>query len=91
MLRRLLSIASALSLARLVAASDPFDHDDSSIASLSAIEPYTLNLSCAECAFSYSECSENVHPNSYLVRSKIITHMIYSILTSTVNHLLHKQ
>ncbi|KAL3447249.1 hypothetical protein BJX65DRAFT_99924 [Aspergillus insuetus] len=66
MLRRLFSTASALSLASLVAASDPFDHDDSSIASLSAIEPYTLNLSCAECAFSYSECSENVHPNSYL-------------------------
>ncbi|KAJ0414488.1 hypothetical protein BJY00DRAFT_295027 [Aspergillus carlsbadensis] len=66
MLRPLLSIASALSLASLVAASDPFDHDDSSIASLSAIEPYTLNLSCAECAFSYSDCSENVHPDSYL-------------------------
>ncbi|KAL5000010.1 hypothetical protein BDV10DRAFT_163771, partial [Aspergillus recurvatus] len=27
-----------------------------------ATEPYTLNLSCAECAFSYSECLENVHP-----------------------------
>ncbi|EAA62532.1 predicted protein [Aspergillus nidulans FGSC A4] len=27
-----------------------------------ASEPYTLNLSCAECAFSYSECLENVNP-----------------------------
>ncbi|KAL4735674.1 hypothetical protein BDV11DRAFT_195474 [Aspergillus similis] len=27
-----------------------------------ASEPYTLNLSCAECAFSYSECLENVQP-----------------------------
>ncbi|KAL5046627.1 hypothetical protein BDW71DRAFT_181534 [Aspergillus fruticulosus] len=25
-------------------------------------EPYTLNLSCAECAFSYSDCPENVPP-----------------------------
>ena len=32
-----------------------------------ASEPYTLNLSCAECAFSYSECLENVKP-AFLVR-----------------------
>ncbi|KAL2858569.1 hypothetical protein BJY01DRAFT_241899 [Aspergillus pseudoustus] len=66
MLRRLVSIASALSLGSigLVAATDAFSAD--SLPSLAAIEPYTLNISCTECAFSYSECSENVHPDSYL-------------------------
>ncbi|KAL6238401.1 hypothetical protein BDW75DRAFT_228030 [Aspergillus navahoensis] len=31
-----------------------------------ATEPYTLNLSCAECAFSYSDCLEIVRPLPFL-------------------------
>ncbi|KAL4972359.1 hypothetical protein BDW66DRAFT_144357, partial [Aspergillus desertorum] len=31
-----------------------------------ATEPYTLNLSCAACAFSYSDCLDNVHTPAFL-------------------------
>ncbi|KAL4908554.1 hypothetical protein BDW74DRAFT_147617 [Aspergillus multicolor] len=31
-----------------------------------ATEPYTLNLTCAECAFSYSDCLENAQPPAFL-------------------------
>ncbi|RDW65694.1 uncharacterized protein DSM5745_09433 [Aspergillus mulundensis] len=31
-----------------------------------ATEPYTITLTCAECAFSYSDCLENVQPPAFL-------------------------
>jgi hypothetical protein len=45
-----------------------------------ASEPYSLNLSCAECAFSYSECLENVQP-AFLVRLPSAFSCYFSLLS----------
>ncbi|KAL2816413.1 hypothetical protein BDW59DRAFT_9990 [Aspergillus cavernicola] len=63
MLLRFLSITALALRSFTVSAEDP---DLYSAPSLSPAQPYHLNLSCAECAFSYGDCSENIHPNSFL-------------------------
>ncbi|KAL4865423.1 hypothetical protein BDV12DRAFT_149679 [Aspergillus spectabilis] len=63
MLRQLLSL-SVLYLSSVTVSAEAFDLY--SVPTLSVIpQPYTLNLSCAECAFSYSDCS-NTHPSAFL-------------------------
>ncbi|KAL2869705.1 uncharacterized protein BJX67DRAFT_378760 [Aspergillus lucknowensis] len=65
MLRRIFSAVFALSLGSATVSAELFDlYSQPPLSALS--KPYTLNLSCAECAFSYSDCSESVHPLSYL-------------------------
>ncbi|KAL4914519.1 hypothetical protein BDW62DRAFT_204535 [Aspergillus aurantiobrunneus] len=64
MSRRLLA-ALALALTSLTVSAENIDLHASSAASI-APQPYTLNLSCADCAFSYSDCRENTHPSSFL-------------------------
>ncbi|KAL5344111.1 hypothetical protein BJX70DRAFT_8257 [Aspergillus crustosus] len=71
MLRQSLSIA-ALCLSSITASAEAFDAY--SVPTLSVIpQPYPLNLSAAECAFSYSDCS-NAHPSSFLKISLSTSH-----------------
>ncbi|KAL3480791.1 hypothetical protein BJX99DRAFT_254124 [Aspergillus californicus] len=61
MLLRILSL-SVFCLGSLVSADDPNYYPLPRLSS----DPHQLNLTCADCAFSYSDCLENIHPNSFL-------------------------
>ncbi|KAL2864228.1 uncharacterized protein BJX67DRAFT_383895 [Aspergillus lucknowensis] len=65
MLLQLLSITATLYLSCLAISEIGLDQS-SSPELLTSPQSYTVNLSCAECAFSYSDCSKNIYSRSYL-------------------------